>query len=244
MVSDLKKYRIYPISEKAISIEFGNQINEEIRQQISSLNQLILANPFFGLLNTIPAYTTLTLFFEPSELLKDAALKGSNCLERITFYLSRLKNQIKNQPENKSQIIQIPVCYEDAFGLDLAELSNLHQLDKEEIINLHCRSNYPVYMIGFVPGFAYLGGLDERLNSPRKETPRKVIPAGSVGIAGMQTGIYPLKTPGGWQIIGRTPLKLFDINRKQPSLLKAGDSIQFKPISKIEFEKIHQQEWV
>lgn len=243
MISELKDYTLYQISEKAISIGFGNQIDEELRQQISSLNRLILANPFLGLLNTIPAYTTLTLFFEPLELLKENTLKGSTCLEKITFYLSGFKDQIKNQPENKGQIIQIPVCYEDTFGLDLAALSHLHRLSKAAIINLHSEVVYPVYMIGFVPGFPYLGGLNSILSTPRKVTPRKVIPAGSVGIAGKQTGIYPLETPGGWQIIGRTPLKLFDTNRWQPSLLKAGDFVKFEPISLADFEKIYQKEW-
>ncbi|MBD3747858.1 MAG: 5-oxoprolinase subunit PxpB [Sphingobacteriales bacterium] len=243
MVPDLKKYILHPISEKAISIVFGNQISEAIRQQISRLNRLILANPFLGLLNAIPAYTTLTLFFEPSILLKDTSLKGSTCSEKITFYLAQLENLNQNEAENKSRIIKIPICYEEVFGLDLAELSSIHQLSKEEIIQLHTEAAYPVYMIGFVPGFPYLGGLNPVLNSPRKASPRKVIPAGSVGIAGMQTGIYPLATPGGWQIIGRTPLKLFDAYRQQPSLLKAGDVVKFEPISFTDFQKIYQKEW-
>lgn len=243
MILDLKKYSIYPVSEKAISITFGNQIDEGIRQEINNLNQLIKANPFSGLLNTIPAYITLTLFFEPLELLRDSALKGSTCLEKITFYLSQLNDLHKVESESKSQIIQIPVCYDEVFGLDLAALSDFHHLKKEEIISLHLEVVYPVYMIGFVPGFPYLGGLNPILNSPRKSTPRKLIPAGSVGIAGMQTGIYPLATPGGWQIIGRTPLKLFDAHRQQPSLLKAGDVIKFESINIIDFEEIHQKEW-
>lgn len=244
MIPKFKKYSIYPISEKAVSIVFGNQIEEQTRQKINNLNQIIKANPFSGFLNTIPAYTTLTLFFEPLELLRDSALKGSTCLEKITFYLSQLENSNQNESQNKSQIIQIPVCYDEVFGLDLAELSDLHHLKKEEIIKLHSEVVYPVYMIGFVPGFPYLGGLNPILNSPRKATPRKVIPEGSVGIAGMQTGIYPLATPGGWQIIGRTPLKLFDAHRQQPSLLKAGDFVKFEPINITDFEKIHQKEWV
>ena len=238
MASITKDFTIYPISEKAISIEFGNQIDEEIRQKISHLNQCILKEPFFGFLNTVPAYTTLTIFFEPLELQKNASLQGSTCLEKITFYLSRMKDELKNQFKKDSKIISIPVCYEDTFGLDLEELSNLHQLDKEKIIELHSEAIYSVYMIGFVPGFPYLGGLNEILNSSRKANPRKAIPAGSVGIAGMQTGIYPLETPGGWQIIGRTPLKLFDALRPRPSLLKAGDRIKFEPITKSEFERI------
>ncbi|MBU1372204.1 MAG: 5-oxoprolinase subunit PxpB [Bacteroidetes bacterium] len=238
MASIANEYILYPISEKAVSIEFGNQIDEEIRQKISHLNQRILREPFSGFINTVPAYTTLTIFFEPLELLMNATLQGSTCLEKITFYLSKMKDEFKNQSHKDSKIIQIPVCYEDAFGLDLEELSSSYHLDKEKIITLHSEAIYSVYMIGFVPGFPYLGGLNELLKAPRKTAPRKAIPAGSVGIAGMQTGIYPLETPGGWQIIGRTPMKLFDVLQSQPSLLKAGDRIKFEAITKSEYERM------
>lgn len=243
MSSNSKDFTIYPISEKAVTIVFGNQIDEEIREQINGLNQFIKYHPFSGFINTVPAYTTLTIFFEPLGLLADAHLKGSTCLEKITFYLSQFKVEVVNQAQNEGKIISIPVCYEDDFALDLKELAKSKKMDKETIINIHSSAIYKVYMIGFVPSFAYLGGLDLQLASPRKATPRQKVPEGSVGIAGQQTGIYPLETPGGWQIIGRTPLKLFDVNRTQPSLLKSGDSVQFKPISKADFEKIHQKEW-
>ena len=121
-------------------------------------------------------------------------------------------------------------------------LTAFYQLTKEEIIQLHSAAIYTVFMIGFVPGFPYLGGLSEKLTAPRKQNPRPVIPKGSVGIAGQQTGIYPLETPGGWQIIGRTPLRLFDAGRQQPSLLKAGDNIKFEAISFTEFEQIQKQQ--
>ena len=114
----------------------------------------------------------------------------------------------------------------------------MHQLSSQQVINLHAAATYKVYMTGFVPGFAYLGGIDERLATPRKATPRKAIPEGSVGIAGQQTGIYPLQTPGGWQIIGRTPLKMFDAGRHQPALLKAGDTVVFKPVNQDEFDQL------
>ena len=134
------------------------------------------------------------------------------------------------------------MCYDATFGLDLEELTSFYQLKKEEIIEMHSSAVYTVYMIGFVPGFPYLGGLAEKLIAPRKQNPRSAIAAGSVGIAGKQTGIYPLETPGGWQIIGRTPLKLFDVNRQQPSLLKAGDKIKFNSISLNEYEELAKKQ--
>ena len=232
----------FQISENAISLEFGNDINEETLGRISRLNDCIKQNPFAGLLSTIPAYTTLTFYFNPVGLMNDFNLKGSTTLDKISLYIKSINVETNTDQEKYSQIINIPVCYDPTFGFDLQELSLFHQLIKEEIIEIHSIAVYTVYMIGFVPGFPYLGGLSKRLTSPRKQNPRPAIPAGSVGIAGQQTGIYPLETPGGWQIIGRTPIKLFDVNRQQPSLLKAGDKIKFEQISLREFEQLEREQ--
>ena len=232
----------FQISENAISLEFGNDINEETLGRIAGLNQCIKRNPFAGLLSTIPAYTTLTLYFNPVGLINDFNLKGLTTLDKISGYIKSLNVETKDDQQTNTQIIQIPVCYDPTFGFDLQELSSFYQLNKEEIIELHSSAVYTVYMIGFVPGFPYLGGLSEKLTAPRRQNPRAAIPAGSVGIAGQQTGIYPLETPGGWQIIGRTPLKLFNVNRQQPSLLKAGDKLKFEPISLREFEQIEREQ--
>ena len=228
----------FQISENAVSLEFGGDIHEETLERIKRLNEHIKEKPFAGLLSTIPAYTTLTIYFNPVALMNDLSLKGSSCLERIIEYINTIKQQEINTEKVDEPIIQIPVCYDTCFGFDLEELTLFYQLKSEEITEMHSSAVYTVYMIGFVPGFPYLGGLSEKLIASRKQNPRAVIPAGSVGIAGQQTGIYPLETPGGWQIIGRTPLKLFDVNRQQPSLLKAGDKIKFEPISLKEFEAI------
>ena len=232
----------FQISENAISIEFGQEISEETLMKITRFNQCIQQNPFAGLRSTIPAYTTITLYFNPVELMNDAELKGQTCLEKISGYLKNLKSVEKNIQKIDEQIIHIPVCYDGKFGLDIEALISFYQLKKEEIIHLHSSTVYTVFMIGFVPGFPYLGGLLEKLTAPRKQNPRPAIAAGSVGIAGQQTGIYPLETPGGWQIIGRTPLKLFDANRTKSSLLQAGDRIKFEPISLTEFERIEKKQ--
>ena len=232
---------VFQISENAISLEFGQEISKETLERITQLNECIKGNPFSGLLSTIPAYTTLTLYFNPVELMKDAGIKAQTCLDKISEYLKGLRVDVKNTKKIDEQIIHIPVCYDDKFGFDLEELTFFYQLKKEEIIKIHSGAVYTVFMIGFVPGFPYMGGLSEKLTVPRKQNPRPAIPAGSVGIAGQQTGIYPLETPGGWQIIGRTPLKLFDVDRPQPSLLKAGDKIKFNPISLNEFAQLERE---
>jgi len=137
---------------------------------------------------------------------------------------------------DSAQIMEIPVCYENDFGLDLQEIADFHDIDTESVIRLHTAPVYDVYMIGFVLGFPYLGGLDEKLYTPRKKSPRKVVPAGSVGIADRQTGIYPIQSPGGWQILGRTPVRLFDLERKNPFFLEMGDKVRFTAITRAEFE--------
>nr|MBC7612517.1 5-oxoprolinase subunit PxpB [Pseudopedobacter sp.] len=241
MAFTLKDFTFYQISETAVSIEFGDEISEETLEIVTKFNRYIKENPFLGLLNTIPAYTTLTLYFNPVVLMNEAGLKGQTCLDKISAYIKGTNFETKINKKKHHEIVQIPVCYDVKFGLDLEELTLFYQLKKEEIIEIHSNSVYTVFMIGFVPGFPYLGGLSDKLIAPRKQNPRKVIPAGSVGIAGHQTGIYPLETPGGWQIIGRTPIKLFDANRTRPSLLKAGDQIKFEPISLSEFERLEKK---
>lgn len=237
----LNDINFFQISENAISLEFGDIINEDTLNRIGKINNCIRQNPFAGLLSTIPAYTTLTLYFDPIGLMNETGLKGSTTLDKISGYITALNIETKNDQQTHNPIIQIPVCYDPIFGFDLQELSSFYQLTQEEIIEIHSSAVYTVYMIGFVPGFPYLGGLSEKLKAPRKQNPRAAIPAGSVGIAGQQTGIYPLETPGGWQIIGRTPLTLFDVKSQQPSLLKAGDKIKFEPISFTDFEKLERK---
>jgi inhibitor of KinA len=134
--------------------------------------------------------------------------------------------------------VEIPVCYGGDFGPDLKSVADRNGLTPDEVVTIHCKSTYPVYMIGFAPGFPYLGGMSERISAPRLDTPRERIPAGSVGIAGTQTGVYPIETPGGWRLIGRTPLRLFDAVRDPPSLLQAGDRVRFTAIERGEFDRI------
>ena len=230
-------FDIYYLSEQAVTVAFEPEISEVQLQQITSFDKVITQNPFPGFGCSVPAYATISVFYDPVKVIK-SGLQGLDCFEKVSWYLRKLEQSSENFKVNEVSTITIPVCYDSNFGLDLKELAKLHQLEIEEVISLHSAAVYKVYMIGFVPGFAYLGGMNALLDTPRKATPRKAIPAGSVGIAGKQTGIYPMETPGGWQIIGQTPLQLFDANRSQPALLKAGDQVIFKPIAAGEFKLI------
>lgn len=227
---------IYSLSEKAITLQFGNTISADLLTQVTTVNLLIFQQPFPGFISTVPAYSTLTIYFDPLQVFK-SNLDGLRCFQKVKNYILSLSVPAHHAENATKSPIKIPVCYGSDFGPDLKGLAALHNLSPEAVINLHSEVTYTVYMIGFVPGFAYLGGLNQSLASPRKAVPRAAVPAGSVGIAGEQTGIYPLHTPGGWQILGRTPLAMFDANRAQPSLLKTGDLVRFEPITTTEFEQ-------
>ena len=234
-----QEFKIYALSEQAVTLVFGKEINEKTASEISNFNRLLNNNPFKGFTSSVPAYTTLSIFYDLLSVIS-SDLPGENGFEKVSNYLKSLNSKNQEDFAEVPNRITLPVLYGAEFGPDLDEASNMTNLSVEEVIALHTSAIYKVYMIGFVPGFAYLGGMDERLASPRKLTPRGSVPAGSVGIAGKQTGIYPLETPGGWQIIGQTPLKIFDANRIQPSLLKAGDEVKFQSIGLQEFNELRR----
>ncbi len=230
----------YPLGENALTIEFGSVIDEAISNRVTAFNRLLNQKPFPGMYQTVAAYATLTIFFDPKTVINQKNITGTTCFEKVRNYLLSIKIGDVQNHAGEAQVITIPVCYGGEYGPDLQYVAEYHQLSPEEAIQLHSAAIYKVYMIGFIPGFTYLGGLDARLETPRKSTPRNSVQPGSVGIAGAQTGIYPLETPGGWQIIGRTPLKMFDAAREQPALLKAGDRVKFEPVDGAGFEKYHQ----
>ncbi len=230
-----KNSMIYYLSEHAVTMKFGQEIGKETLDQLRHLNNLIHQNPFPGFRTTVPAYTTLSIFFDPLQVIK-SGLPGKDCFEKVSAYLNKLKNELADEEKSTVKTVSIPVCYGGTFGPDLEEVAKRNNLTVKEVITLHSSAVYEVYMIGFVPGFAYLGGMPELLSTPRKLSPRKAVPVGSIGIAGKQTGIYPLETPGGWQIIGRTPLKLFDAENAEPALLKSGDQVIFKSIERQEYD--------
>lgn len=234
---DSQGFSVYYLSEQAVTIEFGHEISDNLLHRIGNYNNLLHQHPFPGLQTTVQAYSTLSVFYDPLQVIQAAELRGRDCFEKVQNYLLSLGEPNIAQTVSLAPPVTIPVCYGELYGPDIQEVADVNNLSIQEVISLHTQAVYTVYMIGFVPGFAYMGGMNEQLATPRKATPRQAITAGSVGIAGKQTGIYPLETPGGWQIIGRTPLKLFDATRTQPALLKAGDRVIFKSIPLQEFDQ-------
>ncbi|AEF80593.1 5-oxoprolinase subunit PxpB [Leadbettera azotonutricia] len=217
---------INPAGDCALKIEFGNSIDPELNDRVHSLAGSLREKPVRGVYDMVPSYASLLVCFDPSIV--------SFCkLRRLLF--SRAKQKARNR-ESAGKIVSIPVCYEGEFAMDMETVCGHTGFSREEVIARHTKPLYRIYMLGFLPGFPYLGGLDPALETPRLKTPRTKIPAGSVGIGGEQTGIYPLDSPGGWQIIGRTPLKPYDPRREEPFLYRAGDSIRFYSISREEYD--------
>ncbi|MGN7989305.1 5-oxoprolinase subunit PxpB [Pedobacter sp. 22226] len=233
---------IYALSEQSVTVEFGTVISEELLKLITGFNQFLVQNPFPGLITAVPAYASLTVFFDPLVVIA-SDLPGKFSFDKVSQYLKKIGRTKREESYMQSDTIVIPVCYGGDFGPDISAVAQTNHLSTKEVIDIHSSKLYTVFMIGFVPGFAYMGGMDTRLTTPRKAVPDAKIPAGAVGIAGGQTGIYPMETPGGWQIIGRTPLKMFDVSRSQPSLLKGGDQVTFKSVGTDEFNTMLQNEY-
>ncbi len=222
----LEKALLQPASDRSLRISFGEQIAHGSHKQVTKLLRLVEAEPIPGITNLHPAYCSLLLTFDVgrwthAEL--EVVLRG---------YLDRMDDL--SFPE--ARLVEIPVCYGGEYGQDLEDVAALHAIAPEKVITLHGGSEYAVYFLGFVPGFAYLGELPEGLVTPRLAVPRRSVAPGSVGIAGRQTGVYPLTTPGGWRLIGRTPLAMFE--RDRGSLLRVGDRVRFVSISAEEFARL------
>jgi len=228
------KINFQPYGDSAILINFKQKIDLVINQQVVQLAKKIEQVAFDWVQFCIPAYCSLTVGFDFKKIqYEDAVLK-------MQSLILSLKTEVQ-QPilkEKTTRILNIPVCYNDEFALDLNALSQEKQLSTQEIIELHTAKTYHVFMLGFLPGFPYLGILPKELSYQRKATPRTKVPARSVALAGLQTGIYPSDAPGGWQIIGKTPLPIFLTDVKNPFLFQAGDQVNFHPISKHDFQKI------
>lgn len=219
-------FRIVPAGDSALIVEFEERIDAAINARAVTLAELIQRAGLGGVRDVVPTYRSVAIYFDPLHTDLDAL---SNRVEREAARPSA-------EAAQAGEPIRIPVCYGGPFGSDLDEIARFAGLTQADVIALHSAPVYRVFMLGFVPGFAYLGTVDPRIAAPRRSTPRLKVPVGSVGIAGAQTGIYPSETPGGWQLVGRTPLKPFDLARADPFLLKAGDAVRFYPISATEFQ--------
>lgn len=227
----MDQYQFYIEGDSSILIVFGDTICEETNQRIAATVRLIRDQKIEGIVDMIPAFVSLLINYNPLVISYDAL---KNRLEKI------LSIRIETE-ETVKRIFEIPVCYGGEYGPDLQTIADNAGLSQREVIDIHTSRDYLIYMLGFLPGFCYLGGLDERIHTPRLKTPRLKIPAGSVGIGGSQTGIYPMESPGGWQLMGKTPVRTYDPDREVPILLQAGDYIRFVEIDEAEFKRISEE---
>ena len=223
------KPTISPVGDRAISIDFGQvidpTINRHIRQTIERIKELQLE----GIIELVPTYCALLVEY-------DAMLYSYS--EICNIIEPTLEEGMTNTTNELVTVVEVPTVYGGEFGPDLSFVASHNHLSEDEVISIHSGTDYLVYMLGFIPGFTYLGGMDPRIATPRLSSPRTLIPAGSVGIAGEQTGTYPSDSPGGWQIIGRTPVTMYDMSKAQAALLKAGDYVSYVPIDESEFHRI------
>ncbi|ADL12037.1 5-oxoprolinase subunit PxpB [Acetohalobium arabaticum] len=218
------KYK--PAGDKAVVIELENVVSKEINQRIRALMIAIEEKEIDGVLEVVPTYSSLMVHYEVQKISYDQLIKKLKVLEE----------QLEDLELSEPKTIKIPTVYGGEYGPDIEKVAEYNGLTVDEVVEIHTSKPYLIYMLGFVPGFPYLGGMDEQIATPRLENPRTKIPAGSVGIAGKQTGIYPIDTPGGWQLIGRTHIKLYEPYSDDPFLLKAGNYVKFVQISEEEYK--------
>ena len=233
---------IIPLGDSALIVRVREQFEdapEETLDEVLRVFQLLQRAAIPGVIELAPAYTSVAVFFDPVAVFKSTGQANQGFDELATRIRSAITPASGRRRRLKAarapRLIEIPVCYDAEFGLDLDRVAEHTKLSEREIIDLHSGGEYRVACIGFVPGFTFLAGLPKNLATPRRDVPRKEIPPGSVGIGGAQTGIYPLRSPGGWNLIGRTPLKLFDAIKSPPTLMCPGDRVRFRAITRTEF---------
>jgi len=217
----------YLMGDRGLLLEFGDEISREINEKVRRMALAIQAEAIEGIVETVPTYRSLLVIYNPVMLPVKDLKKRLECIEE----------ERQQTPFSEPKLTRIPVVYGGIYGPDLEGVAKYHQISPEEVIRLHCSKSYLIYMIGFMPGYPYMGELPEALVTPRLKTPRLVVPKGSVAIAQRQTGIYSMESPGGWHILGRTPVEMFDPEKDPPALLQMGDFVQFYPISEKEFRE-------
>jgi inhibitor of KinA len=236
---------IAPLGDSAVIVRVREQFEdapEETLDAVLGTFQQLVSAAIPGVIELTPAYTSIAVFFDPTAVAKT----GATAEDEFKWLAMRIRAAVTDVPKlrrirrSPTRTVEIPVCYDPEFAPDLDDVARHAQISREEIVELHSATEYRVACIGFVPGFPFMAGLPKKLATPRRSTPRKEIPPGSVGIGGAQTGIYPLRSPGGWNLIGRTPLKLFDPAKDPPVLLHAGDRVRFRAITREEFESLKQ----
>ncbi|MBF8982549.1 5-oxoprolinase subunit PxpB [Lutibacter sp. B2] len=225
-----KETKYLTSGEKALVIEFGDEIAEKTNGKVRAMMIAIEKKDIIGIVEMTPTYRSLMVHYNPLEIDYKSLLSK----------LKTVEGELDHIDIPLPKVIEIPTLYGSDYGADIENVANHNGLSIEDVIKIHTSKEYLIYMLGFTPGFPYLGGMDERIATPRLQTPRTKISGGSVGIAGSQTGVYPIDSPGGWQLIGKTPLKLYDAHTDTPILLQAGNYIKFVPISEEEYIKIEE----
>lgn len=232
--------QITPLGDNALVLELGTAIDESTHRRVQAAWRALAAAPLPAVRELVPAYTTVTVFYDPWA----AVQAGAPALGMADWLGGLVRERLKNPPKMekaKPRVVDVPVCYGGEHGPDLARVAAQAKLSPEEVIKRHAKAEYLVHLIGFAPGFPYLGGLPKELHTPRHAKPRMSVPPGSVGIGGGQTGIYPLATPGGWNLIGRTPRRVFRPEQNPPVLLAAGDRVKFRSITPAEFAQLEEK---
>ena len=226
--------KIYSLGENAVTINFGDEISSEINNRVIRLDRFFSKNLFSGFIETVPAYASLTIFYDVLQVRKNFS-EFRTAFDAVKSVVENALETFGKFEAKPACLVEIPVCFSEEYALDLEFVAKNKNLTKTEVIEIFTAQTYRVFMLGFLPGFAYMGETDEKIAAPRKENPRTSVPKGSVGIAGKQTGIYPLESPGGWQIIGRTDVEFFTPNDEKPTLLQTGDLVKFYRTDEINF---------
>jgi len=222
----------YLMGDRGLLLEFGDGISHEINEKVRRMALAIQAEAIEGIVETVPTYRSLLIIYNPLIL----------SVESLGKRLIRMEEGLQQTILPKPRLARIPVVYGGIYGPDIEEVAKFHEISAEKVIQLHCSSPYLIYMIGFMPGYPYMGELPQTLVTPRLKTPRLSVPKGSVAIAQRQTGIYSMESPGGWRILGRTPVELFDPGKDPPALLRMGDFVQFYPVDEKEYREWGTQE--
>jgi KipI family sensor histidine kinase inhibitor len=228
LYSDAKSYLM---GDRGLLLEFGDEISREINEKVRRMALAVQAEAIEGIIETVPTYRSLLIIYNPVIL----------SIEDLKKRLKKIEGGLQTAPLPEPKLTRIPVVYGGIYGPDLEEVAKYLHVSPEEVIQLHCSKPYLIYMIGFMPGYPYMGELPQALVTPRLKTPRLLVPKGSVAIAQRQTGIYSMESPGGWQILGRTPVELFHPEKDPPALLQMGDFVQFYQISEKEFHDWNSQ---
>ena len=227
----MSEVRYLVAGDSAVCVEFGNEISPEINKKIRAFKIAVEKSNIPGIVETVPTYRSLLVHYHPEVI----------GFKALTEEFDKLMGSLSSIPIPPPTVIEIPVLYGGEVGPDIENVAEHNHKTVEEVIKIHTSEEYLIYMIGFIAGFPYLGGMSKEIATPRLKSPRVKIEGGSVGIAGEQTGIYPVASPGGWQLIGRTPLKLYDADREKPVLLEAGQYIKFAAVTEEEYKKIEKE---